>query len=146
MAIDILQPLEENTVSESSTTPLRPRLAALAAYLPVFEDPDFEFATLEGGNRLEDGAIQMPFTTLSEQASRFVATTYDHGWTVSGFDWNSWIATPEASSLYGDPAALAGATPEQLERLLTALVRQERFNDGDIDAFEVFYQDEVWDD
>lgn len=164
---------------ESPTTPLPTRLAALAAYLPVFEDPDFEFATLGGGNRLEDGAVQVPFTILSEQASEFVRTTYDHGWTVAGFDWNTWIATTEASSLFGDPAALAAATPAQIERLLTALVRQDRFDDGalyraytdglltrvvrraaqllhelkaappagdDIDAFEAFYQDEIWDD
>jgi hypothetical protein len=123
-------PSEEDTVVDSSNAPLRARLEALAAYVPVFEDPDFEFAAMQGGNQLQDGAIQMPFCSFSEQASRFVRATYEHEWIVTGFDWSTWAGTPEASALYEAPSALASASPEQLARLLTRLVRQDRFSDG----------------
>ena len=59
------------------------------------------------------------------------------GWVVAGFDWRSWMETVEGRSLSRDPDAVAGATPEQLERLLTAIVRSDRFVEGSIEgAFE----------
>jgi hypothetical protein len=56
------------------------------------------------------------------------------GWVVTGFDWRSWLATPEGRSLRDDPDAVAGATPEHLERLLTAIVRSDRFVEGSIEG------------
>ena len=49
----------------------------------------------------------------------------------------SWANTPEAQSLRTDSEALNRATPEQLSRLLTSLIRGERFCDGTLnEAFE----------
>ena len=43
----------------------------------------------------------------------------------------------EAIALHGDRAVLAEATPEQLAMLLTALIREDRFNEGALgDSFE----------
>ena len=54
-----------------------------------------------------------------------------------GFDWGSWLQTPEGAALWDDPAALAAATPDQLEMLLTAIIRSDRFVEGSIaGAFE----------
>jgi hypothetical protein len=49
----------------------------------------------------------------------------------------SWANTPEAIALHGDRAVLARATPDQLAMLLTALIREDRFNQGALgDSFE----------
>ena len=50
------------------------------------------------------------------------------------FDWPSWVATDEAKQLYADRDVLAAATPAQLSKLVTALIRSERFNDGELAA------------
>ncbi len=61
-----------------------------------------------------------------------------HGaWIVGAFDWSSWLAGDEGRALRDDPAAIASATPDQLARLLTAIVRSDRFVEGSIaGAFE----------
>jgi hypothetical protein len=56
---------------------------------------------------------------------------------TAGFDWPTWARTAEAQALWKDPAAMASATPDQLARFLTALVRSERFSEGTLeDAHE----------
>ena len=53
------------------------------------------------------------------------------------FDWGTWKQTPEAISLRDDAQVLARATPEQLSRLLTVCIRQDRFCEGALEgAFE----------
>jgi len=54
-----------------------------------------------------------------------------------GFDWPTWANTPEAQALRNDPDVLAAATPDQLGKLLTAVIREDRFNEGALgDSFE----------
>ena len=69
-------------------------------------------------------------TVLSEAAEQFVETAYAGGWVISDFDWPSWQGTPEALDLSDDPEVLKQATPVQLAKLLTVLIRQERFVNG----------------
>ena len=116
------------TAREDQTVP--PRLDALAAFLPVFEEPGFVFATMEGGEEVEPGTFTMPWSSLSEPATRFVETAYENGWMLPGFDWGSWMGTAEAVRLRDDPAELAQATTEQLAKLLTTVIRQDRFVEG----------------
>ena len=104
---------------------LKDRLAALAAFLPVFEAPDFEF-----GRMILLPGDQFHYT-LSEEASRFVQTCNDMRW-VKLFAWSKWNETPEAVSLKEDPASLQEATHVQLEKLLTALILQERCIGGSL--------------
>ncbi|CAG4903511.1 unnamed protein product, partial [Acidocella sp. C78] len=55
---------------------------------------------------------------------------------VGSFDWPSWSGSEEAESLRDDESVLAKATPEQIARLLTVVIRQDRFCDGALlDAF-----------
>jgi len=113
--------------------PAKPRLDNLAAFLPAFEARGFEFATMEGGSK--DGT--MPWSRLSEDAARFVQTAYDDGWVSPEVDWPSWIETDEARRLRDDPAAIEAATVEQLQKLLTTVIRQDRFVTGALaSAFE----------
>ena len=58
-------------------------------------------------------------------------------WVVAGFDWRTWLARDEGRALRDDPDAVATATSDQLARLVTAIVRSDRFVEGSIaGAFE----------
>ena len=84
---------------------LKKRLDALAEYLDAFESP-IEFGYMD-----------------------FVRTCYESGW-IQPFDWADWMGTPEAIELRDDPSVLERATPEQLGKLLTVIIRQDRFVEG----------------
>lgn len=114
-----------------------PRLDRLATFLPVFEGSRFVFATMEGGDEIEPGTITMPWSALSEHAHRFVETAYEDGWVSPEVDWSEWMQTAEAIRLRDDPDALPQATVEQLQKLLTTVIRQDRFVTGALaEAFE----------
>jgi len=68
----------------------------------------------------------------------FIEATYKFGWVLwPEFDWIEWKHTPEAMQLRDGPEALSKATPEQLARLLTVLIRQDRFVESALQsAFE----------
>ena len=102
---------------------LRERLDALVVFLPKFELPDFDFG------RMETLPGKMPYYTLSPLASCFVKTCYEMGW-VKPFEWADWKDSAEATLLRDDPSALKNATLEQLIRLLTVVIRQDRFVEG----------------
>ena len=113
-------------------TALRVGIVALAAFLAVFTAPDFEFGQFPETDCA--GAI-WPFD-FSPQAEELLDTCHRSGW-VQVFDWMSWADTLEAQFLRTDSQALNRATPERLSRLLTALIRGERFCDGTLnEAFE----------
>ena len=109
---------------------MKERLDAVAAFLPRFELPDFKFG------RMEAPPGKMPYYTLSPLASCFVKTCYETGW-IKPFEWAEWKDSPEAIHLRDDPSALEKATFEQLSRLLTVVIRQDRFVEGALaSAFE----------
>lgn len=72
----------------------------------------------------------MPRFDLPEPVRRLVRTAYDGGWVLSDFDWLAWVGTPEARRLQEDRGALAQATPDRIARLLTVLLRRDRFAEG----------------
>ncbi len=94
-------------------------MKALAEFLPKFEAPEFRF-----------GRWESEWFSLSQDGHGFVSTCYETGWVQLGFDWPKWIGTREAARLRDDPAGIENASPEQLRRLLTALIRQDRFVEG----------------
>ncbi len=108
-----------------------PRLDGLASLLPAFEAPDVDFGTWKGGEEIEPGVIRMPWFSHSGIASRFVHVAYADGW-VRPFDWGRWSKTPKAQRLYHDRRALSDATVPDLVRLLTTIIRSERFGEGAI--------------
>lgn len=114
----------------------RQKLNALAAFLPRMETPDFSAGKWEGGEREEDSTIQMPWFRSSGVVADFVKAAYDLGWIIN-FDWPEWARTEEAIRLRDDPQFLATATADQLAKLLTVVVRQDRFVEGSLaEAFE----------
>jgi hypothetical protein len=113
------------------------QLRGLVRFLPALERPDFRAGDMVAPRETERGARTMPHATYGETVEAFVRAAYEDGWVLRDFDWPTWMASAEARSLRDDEAALAAATPGQLARLLTVLIRQDRFVEGALlDAFE----------
>jgi Family of unknown function (DUF6508) len=113
------------------------RLEELAALVPVLEAPDAVFGRWEGQREDAEGRIHLPYFEPGPACDAFRAAVGRGGWLIVGFDWPGWARADEAQALWKDPAALAAATPDQLARFLTALIRSERFSEGTLDeAFE----------
>ena len=123
--------VEVDEFFETEVIPLlKDRLNALAEFLPTLESPDFEFGHLV----VEPGVF--PYYSFSDDSSRFIHVCNEMKWVIP-FDWSEWKESPEAVRLRAEPSVLEAATPEQLQRLLTVLIRQERFVDGALEsAFE----------
>jgi hypothetical protein len=117
-----------------ATPTLRERLDGLAAFLPAFELSEFSFGAWGGGERTAGGTFTMPYYDLSKEAAAFVEAAYNLRWVVPGFDWGEWKGTAEAERLRDDPDALASAAPDQLAKLLTLLICQDRFVEGELSA------------
>ena len=49
---------------------------------------------------------------------------------VYPFDWVEWVKTPTAQELQGSSEKLRDASLADVRRLLTAMIRSERFNEG----------------
>jgi hypothetical protein len=123
---------ERNAASSPS---LVDRLRVLADLVPILEAPDAEFGSWTA--MTSDGEVErLPYFTFGPAGEAFRAAVGRGGW-VFPFDWGSWLKTPEGQALRTDPEALGRATPLQLARLLTAIVRSDRFVEGSIaGAFE----------
>lgn len=112
-------------------------LRALAAMLPALEAPEFVAGRWHDSEKRDDGTLTMPWYELGPTADAFLRAVGESGLMLTGFAWPSWVSTPEAVALHGDREALARATPDQLAMLLTALIRQDRFNEGALgESFE----------
>ncbi len=114
------------------------RLKRLAAFTPNFRDPSVVFGHRppDTGTGTHDDPIRLNSFELSEFGTRFFSMVYDEGWIIRGFDWSAWISTEEGRLLATD-RPLGTATCDQLSKVLTAIVRQDRFYDGALeDAFE----------
>jgi hypothetical protein len=109
----------------------RGRLKRLAAFGPILRDP----TTVSGAWRemTDTGTMRNAYTfpqfEYSEVADRFCKMLYDTGW-IQDFDWGKWKDGPEGQQLLGHRQAIAAADCDQLAKLLTTLVRQDRFAEG----------------
>lgn len=108
------------------------RPKGLADHLRVFDEPGFEFGRWVAPVAGDDGVTQLGWYSLSPAAEAFVRDSYDLGWVVD-FDWPTWIQTPDGGAL-ADPAAIGKATEDELAKLLTTLIRQDRFAEGGLAA------------
>jgi hypothetical protein len=130
-----------NRVRSARMTPATPkaderkRLEALAAFAPEFRKSDAGPGqwVQTTGSGTKDNLFQMTWFSHSKLLSDFIQTTYKVGWVVS-FDWAKWARGSEGELLRNDRSALASATPKQLSKLLTAMVRADRFVEGSLAA------------
>jgi hypothetical protein len=130
------------TIESSNNAPHKldflPQLCALARYLPALEKPDFHAGAFAPAQKTGSGALIMPYVVYSDTVEDLIKAAYDHGCVLTGFRWPEWAHAAEAQALCHDPSELARATPEQLLRLLTAIIRQDRFCEGVLlHAFEM---------
>ena len=106
------------------------RLAALAAFGPVFRSPGFQFAETVP-SRVKDGVITLGWSNFGPEATKLLETVYEFGW-VKDFDWGAWVGSPEGQRLLNEPGALSKATVAQLEKVITARFRADRFVEGSL--------------
>jgi len=115
------------------------RLEAIAAFADELETPGFDAGHWHRSERTAtpDGDVwTMPWFELSERADAFIRTAAGSGW-VQPFDWMAWVETDEGKSLRDDREALSRSTADQLQRLLTAVIRADRFSEGSLEwAFD----------
>ena len=123
--------MTDNPGSVGDLTPdLRRRLRILGDLLPALEAPDFVAGQWHYSERRDDGVLTMPWFELGPAGHAFTRAVGESGFMLIGFAWPDWISTPEAIALRTDRDALAHATPDQLAKLVTMLIREDRFNEG----------------
>jgi hypothetical protein len=110
------------------------RLERLGTFSAVFEREGFEFGTCIAPEMDHAAGLTTPYWKYSAEAERFIQACYVDGWIRPTFDWAEWTSSGEAAELRNIPTALAVATPDQLAKLLTTLVRQDRFEEGHMAA------------
>lgn len=114
----------------------RRRLEGLAAWVPRLEHPSFSAGSWEPTREDANGVLQLGYFVDSPAVEAFRADLGRLGW-VQPFDWMAWLGTPEGRRLADDQAALAEASADDLQHLLTAIVRSDRFSEGSLaGAFE----------
>ena len=107
------------------------RLGFLADLVPVLEARDADFG------HWETPPGTLGYFVLGPAGEAFQGAVGRGGWVIAGFDWRTWLETPEGTAMRERPEAVADASIEQLARLLTAIVRSDRFVEGSIEgAFE----------
>lgn len=112
------------------------RLRALADVLPLLEAADADFGHWEVPPP-RDGVHSLGWFEFGPVAEAWRTAVAKGEWIEFGFDWSGWLAGDEGRAMRDDPAAIASATPDQLARLVTAIVRSDRFVEGSIaGAFE----------
>jgi hypothetical protein len=104
---------------------LRGRLRAITIFLAIFETPGFHFG---GWNE------KTVFYHFSNEASAFVDVAYEAGLVLKDFNWVKWSQTAEAARLREDRFAIEGASAAPLAKLITALLRGDRFSEGSLGA------------
>jgi hypothetical protein len=110
------------------------RLKRLAAFAPIFRDPKTVFGEMipPTGSGTPQDSLTFPWYKTSEVADSFIDMAYKSGWVLEGFDWGKWGHGPEGKKFYGNRKAIAAADQQQLAKLLTLLIRNDRFSEGSL--------------
>ncbi len=108
----------------------RTRLAALARYARVFTAPGFEFATWPEFRSDGERCSPLDECLMGPEATAFIKDAYANGWVDLDFDWVGWGKTEEGTALRTNPSSIPQATEDQIRKLLTGLIRNDRFCDG----------------
>ncbi|GAC1427429.1 MAG: DUF6508 domain-containing protein [Acidobacteriaceae bacterium] len=112
------------------------KLRALAGFAQVFATPGCRFVEAGNSDPHEQDDDGQSGCELTKETLSFIDALYKSGW-VKSFDWASWAETMDGKRLLEEPQHIAMATPDQLTKVLTVLVRRERFCEGTLNsAFE----------
>lgn len=80
----------ENTKDIPDDIHLLQCMREMTFYLPALEDPNFAPGEFSPPQKTKSGSIIMPYVIFGDVAEVFIATAYDSGWVLRGFDWASW--------------------------------------------------------
>ena len=110
------------------------RLKRLADFAPIFPDPNFAFGKMHPirGKGTSTEPFEFPSNELSDAANQFVEMTYTADWVLKDFDWSEWGQSDEGQTLLTNRAALASANIGELAKLLTVIIRRDRFVEGSL--------------
>ena len=112
------------------------RLRALAGFAQVFAAPGFRFVCAGTGDSHGHEEDREQTCELSPDALSFIDALYKSGW-VKSFDWANWVETADGKQFLEEPQHISTATPDQLQKVLTVLIRRERFCERTLNsAFE----------
>lgn len=108
------------------------RLERLAAFAPILRDPKVIFGKWhpDSGKGTTDDPWIWGWFELTDVGSAFFKMVHDTGWVMDGFDWSEWAYGPEGLRIATRHENIASANCEQLSKLLTAVLRKDRWCDG----------------
>lgn len=116
--------------------PTREDLLAVLAYARRFDETDFVAGEWVSPETREGGALQVGYWRPSEDVARWQAALYEHQ-VVLKFDWTDPEWTRQMRRYAGDQSLLEGARLLTIRKVLTTLVRADRFCEGTFaQAFE----------
>ena len=117
---------DEGVIAGMRTATPRERARLRVAVLAVQQAPP-PLAKWQGGKPDADGVIQIPFPEYHPAVDELVTALYQ-AHAVADFDWMHWAGTLR----HQDASAVRRASVADAVRLVTTLVRGERFSDGTI--------------
>jgi hypothetical protein len=117
-------------MSGPETPDTRAKLRRLAAFLPAFESPGFQFGEWVSPQRNSDGVITLGYFRLGNTAESLIQAAYESHWLKTGFDWSVWMKSDRARQLMQRPAGIRDATADELFSMLTAVIRGNRYSEG----------------
>lgn len=110
---------------EESAPLTKENIDNILKYLPLLEDKYNKFFIEPPQN--DPGAVASPFYALTGIGVKFYEDLYKEGF-VTQFRWADWIS--EAGEYSANDEKLSKADLMDIRRLLTTIVRQERFCEG----------------
>lgn len=110
---------------EESVPLTRENIDNILKYLPLLEDKDKKF--YREAPQDKPGVVVLPFYVLTAIGHNFYEDLYKEGF-VTKFRWMDWIA--EAGEYSANDEKLSKADLMDIRRLLTIIVRQDRFCEG----------------
>lgn len=114
-------------------SPTPESLRALATWEPLFAAPGFSAGHWFESEPRDDGVFQMSYFIYAAAVESFVREAHDRGLVVD-FDWPRWAGTAKARRYAENPGLVANAGAADLVRLLTTVVRNDRFCEGALAA------------
>lgn len=105
-------------------------LARLASWAAELSAPDFIAGEVVPGKRGEDGVSTLAWWADSRTVARFHDYCYADGWVRPDRNWVEWAKTERGKALLAGPAASATAHESELAKLLTTILRANRFTEG----------------
>jgi hypothetical protein len=120
-------------MSQRATESIESRVKGLVALAAIISAPDLRMGEVITPSASAAGPLELPYYSLSKAARAFIDQCYELELVLADFDRTQWVQSPEARQLHHSRQALAHASAEQVAKLLTVLIRQERFSEGSLD-------------